>query len=164
MPPISPVLSSTDEGAQRWCVPPPRTLKINCDGAFIQDTLNGGWGFIIRDHAGAERLSVVPDALTAETTVCAKALQSATDFGISQIQLEMDSSVLKKTLLSSSMDLAATRMIIRDTRELLLGHFVYNDVLSVPRVCNSVAHELARMWMSWDPGDSCVWMNPSQNL
>lgn len=109
--------------------------------------------------AGVGRLSVVLDALTAETTACAKALQSATDFGISQIQLEMDSSVLKKALLSSSMDLAVSRMIIRDTRELLLGHFVCNDVLSVPRVCNSVAHELARMGMSWDPGESCVWMN-----
>ena len=111
--------------------------------------MNGGWGFIIRDRqsdavaADAGRLSAVPDALTAETSACAKALQSAIDFGISRIQLEMDSSVLKKALLSSSMDLAASGMLIRDTRESLHGHLVCNDVLSVRRVCNSVAHELA---------------------
>ena len=148
--------------AQRWCAPPPGTLKINCDGAFIQDTLNGRWGFIIRDHqndalaAGAGRLSAVPDALTAETAACAKALQSSIDFGIFRIQLEMDSSVLKKALLSSSMDLAASGMLIRDTRELLHGHFICNDVMPVPQVCNSVAHELARMGMSCNAGESCV--------
>jgi len=120
------------------------TLKINCDGAFIQDTLNGSWGlFIIRDRqsdavaaavaAGAGRLSAVPDALTAETSACAEALQSAIDFGISRIQLKMDSSVFKKAFLSSSMDLAASGMLIRDTRESLHGHLVCNDVLSVPR-------------------------------
>jgi len=144
------------------------TLKINCDGAFIQDTLNGSWGlFIIRDRqsdavaADAGRLSAVPDALTAETAACAKALQSSIDFGISRIQLEMDSSVLKKALLSSSMDLAASGMLIRDTRDLLRSSSVCNDVRLVSRVCNSVAHELARMGMSWDPGESCVWTNPS---
>lgn len=82
------------------------------DGAFVQDTRNGGWGFIIRDHtgegivAGAGRLTAVADALTAESLACGKALQSATDYGISRIQLEMDSLILKKALQSTSMDLA----------------------------------------------------------
>ena len=78
-----------------------------------------------------------------------KALQSATDLGISRIQLEMDSSVLKQALLSSSMDLAASGMLIRDTRDLLRSSSVCNDVRLVSRVCNSVAHELDRMGMSW---------------
>ena len=72
----------------------------------------GGWGFVIRDDqgdaviAGAGRLAAVPDALTAEASVCAKALQAATDLGISRIQLEMDSSLLQQALVTSSMDLA----------------------------------------------------------
>ena len=56
--------------------------------------------------AGAGRLAAVPDALTAEASVCAKALQAATDLGISRIQLEMDSSLLQQALVTSSMDLA----------------------------------------------------------
>ena len=78
-----------------------------------------------------------------------KALQSATDLGISRIQLEMDSWVLKQALLSSSMDLAVSGMLIRDTRDLLRSSSVCNDVRLVSRVCNSVAHELDRMGMSW---------------
>jgi ribonuclease HI len=122
---------------------------------FIQETHNGGWGFIVRDHqgeaimAGAGRLTTVPDVLSAEAAACAKALQSATNFGISQVQVEVDSALLQQALLTSSMDLVASGMLIRDTR-----------VLLVPRNCNSAAHALASLGMSWDPGESCVWTNP----
>ena len=34
--------SSTIQTVQRWCAPPPGTLNINCYGAFIHDTFNGG--------------------------------------------------------------------------------------------------------------------------
>jgi hypothetical protein len=60
----------------RWCAPPPDQLKINADGSFIPETLQGSWGFIIRDHegesilAGVGRLGAVPDALTAEAAAC----------------------------------------------------------------------------------------------
>lgn len=75
-----------------WRAPTPGKLKINIDGAFIKETLSGGWGFIIRDHlgdvvaAGARRLAAVPDVLTTEAEACCKALLSATDLGISHIQ------------------------------------------------------------------------------
>jgi hypothetical protein len=70
------------------------------------------------------------------------ALQAATDYGISRIQLETDSAVLKQALQSPSMDLAACGMLIRDTRFLLREQFVCSDILSVPRICNFVAHDL----------------------
>jgi len=60
------------------------------------------WGFVIRDHegsavlAGAGNLGSIPDAITAEAAACAKALQEATDHGISRIQLETDSMLLKQ--------------------------------------------------------------------
>ena len=44
------------------------------------------------------------------------------------------------TLLMSSMDLAVSDMLIRDTRVFLHEHFVCDDVLLVPRNCNLVAH------------------------
>jgi hypothetical protein len=103
----------------KWSAPPQDQLKINADGSFIPETLQGSWGFIIRDHegegilAGAGRLHAVPDAPTVEVAACSHALQTATNYGISRIQLETESSVLKQALLSSSMDLAACGMLIK---------------------------------------------------
>lgn len=65
------------------------------------------------------------------TTACTKALISATDYGISQIQLEVDSLVLKQDISSSSMDLAASGMLINDVCDLLPEHFVCRDVLLI---------------------------------
>jgi hypothetical protein len=45
--------------------------------------------------------------------------------------------------------------VIQDTRD-LHEHFMCNDVLLIPRACNSIAHELARLGMSWDPNEYCV--------
>jgi hypothetical protein len=58
------------------------------------------------------------------------------------------------------MDLASSGMLIRDTRDLMHDHFVCNDVILIPRICNSVAYELANVGMSGDPGESCIWTNP----
>ena len=69
-----------EKATPKWSVPPQGQLKINTDGSFIPDTLQGSWGFIIRDHegeailAGAGRLIAVSDALTAETAACQNAL------------------------------------------------------------------------------------------
>ncbi|KAJ1270085.1 hypothetical protein BS78_06G027900 [Paspalum vaginatum] len=35
-----------------WVKPPPDKLKINCDWAFIKESKNGAWGFVIRDQEG----------------------------------------------------------------------------------------------------------------
>jgi hypothetical protein len=45
------------------------------------------------------------------------------------------------------MDLAACGMLISGIRELLRDHFVSDDVLLIPRNCNAVAHNLARLGM-----------------
>ena len=100
-------------GNARWKAPPSGQLKINSDGSFIQDTMQGSWSFTVRDYegevvlAGAGRLGSIPDAITAEAVACAQALQAATDHGISRVQVEMDSTILQKALVSPSMDLAA---------------------------------------------------------
>ena len=78
----------------------------------------------------------------------------------SWVQVEVDSALLQQALLTSSMDLAVSGMLIKDTWVLLHEHFVCDDVLLVPRNCNSAAHALASLGMSWDPGESCVWTNP----
>ena len=110
--------------------------------------------------AGAGRLGSIPDAITAEAVACAQALQAATDHGISRVQVEMDSTILQKAHVSPSMDLAACRMLIRDTRDLLNEHFVCSSVISIPRACNGIAHNLAKLAMCWDPGGRHVWALP----
>jgi hypothetical protein len=51
-------------------------------------------------------------------------------------------------------------MLIGDTRDLLYDHFMCSSILSIQRTCNSVAHNLAKVGLSWDPGEYHVWENP----
>jgi hypothetical protein len=145
-------------GNVRWKAPQPGQLKINSDGSFIQDTMQGSWGFTVRDYedevvlAGAGRLGSIPDVITAEAVARAQALQAATDHGISRVQVEMDSTILQKALVSPSMDLAACGMLIRDTRDLLNEYFVCSSVISIPRACNGIAHNLAKLTIVLGPG------------
>lgn len=110
---------------QRWKPPLAALLKINNDGAFISETWTGAWGFIFSYHlrhvivAVAGHLLVAPNVLTTETMACSMALFLATDYGISKIQPEVDSTVLKQALSSPLMDLAACGTTSWDVRDLL---------------------------------------------
>ena len=125
--------------------------------------MQGSWGFIVGDHegdgvlTGAGRLGSIPNAMTAEAAAYAQALQAAADYGISHVQVEVDSTALQQALQSSSMDLATCGMLLSDTRSLLCEQFVYSKIISIPRACNGLAHNLAKLAMSWDPGDLYVW-------
>ena len=55
---------------------------------------------------------------------------------------------------------SATNSLFTDIRSLLQENFNYSRVCNVPRSCNSYAHELASMGMSWDPGQSWIWTDP----
>jgi hypothetical protein len=151
---------------QRWSPPPPDILKINVDGAFRKETKADAWGFIIRDHDGsavlarAGNLGPVHDALLAETMACKQALEAAEHFGISQVVLETDSSLLKDAITSSSRDLAIGGGLFANIRSLLLDSFSCTSICKIPRSCNSSAHELASLGMSWDPGQFYLWTDP----
>jgi len=60
-------------GISCWVLPITDVLKINFDRAFLKVEKKGVWGFIVRDHtgasvvAGAGRINVVHDALSAES-------------------------------------------------------------------------------------------------
>ena len=65
---VKPVVGN--RSLQKWIPPPSGQLIINTEGAFVKETLEGGWGFIIRYHlsdvvaVGVGRLSAALDALT----------------------------------------------------------------------------------------------------
>ena len=110
--------------------------------------------------AGAANVSPMRDALMAETMACQFALEAAEMHGISRIELETDSALLREALITNSRDLATEGALFRSIRDLLADQFRCDCVRNIPRSCNSVAHEIARLDMSWDPGQSVVWLDP----
>lgn len=155
---------------QRWSPPPVDYLKINVDGAYKRESKTGAWRFIVRDHegatvlAGAGNLGSVHDALIAETLACKQALEAAVHFGISQVLIETDSSQLKEAITSSSSDLAIGGGLFIAIRELIQDSFNCLSVCKIPRLCNSCAHELASLGMSWDLGSTTFGLISSQSL
>lgn len=153
-------------GISCWVPPTTDVLKINFDGAFLKTQKKGAWGFIVRDHtgasvvAGAGRINVVHDALSAESQACLAALYVAIDHGLSQIILETDSTTLVDALQSRSYDFSACGVLFREAKFLMSMNFIRADVVHVPRSSNRCAHELARIGLNWDPDRSHVWIDP----
>jgi hypothetical protein len=120
----------------------------------------------VKDHdglamlAGVGRIIVLHDALSAEIHRCLAALIATMDQGMSHIILERDSTILVQALQSSDYDFSAADVLIREAKFLISMNFVHVDVVHAPRSCNSCAHELARVGLSWDPDQSHVWTDP----
>ena len=76
------------------------------------------------------------------------------------IILESDSTILVQALQSSDYDFSAAGVLIREAKFLISMNFVHVDVVHAPQSCNSCAHELARIGLSWDPNQSHEWTDP----
>ena len=79
--------------------------------------------------------------------------------GISRIELETDSALLREALITNSRDLATEGALFRSIRDLLADQFRCDIIRNVPRSCNSVAHEITKVGMCWDPEQSDVWLD-----
>ena len=82
--------------------------------------------------AGAGRINVVHDALSAEAQACLAALYATIDKGISQILLETDSSILVEALQSCSYDFSANGVLFREAKFLMSLNFSRADIVHVP--------------------------------
>jgi hypothetical protein len=72
---------------------------------------------------------------------------------------------MKEALSSSPMDLAVGGELFRDLRDRLLDDFSCDSICNISRVCNFVAHNIARRGLGWDPSQSEVYGQiPSLNL
>ena len=93
-----------------WTLPMHNFVKINTDGAFREGTNTGGWGFIVRnDHgipvaAGCGHNQGLGSALQAEANAVLQAIKHTSRMGCSRVQLEMDSTNLKKAITSIEYD------------------------------------------------------------
>jgi ribonuclease HI len=140
-------------------------LKINTDGAFIEKEKASSGGFIIKDClgevilAGAANVMPVRDALMAEAWACKIGLEAVVSQGISNIVLEMDSAILKGALTSDDRDLVPEGAFIGGLREFILDNFASVQISNVSRSCNSLAHAIAKVGLSWDPGQAIVWQD-----
>jgi ribonuclease HI len=70
-------------------------LKLNCDGAFSDDSNSGGWGWIIRDTDGdailarCGRVEHFSSSLQADEVIsCLQGVQAAIVFGIRYLEVE----------------------------------------------------------------------------
>jgi len=140
-------------------------LKIDIDGAFRKEMAIGACRFIIRNcrgdpvMAGAANVSPMRDALMAETMACQFALEAAEIHGISRIELETDSALLREALITNSRDLEPEGALFRSIRDLLANQFRCDIIRNVPCSCNSVVHEITKVGMCWDIGQSDVWLD-----
>jgi len=73
-------------------------IKTNCDGAFSQEDLSGGWGYVMRGADGTvvcsgydkHKLGKVLEAAHTEIIACLQSLQRAVMLGIQKVVLETD--------------------------------------------------------------------------
>lgn len=149
-----------------WSPPPEGILKVNIDGAFVQSTKQGSWGFVFCDHSGdmvlvgAGNLAGAQDALMTEATTCWKAIEVAVAHGISRLQLETDSVLVRDAIQSTSLDQTSSGVIFKDIRAMIKEHFYLFEYFYVPRTCNSSAHEIAAIGLNQSSGSEFVWEYP----
>lgn len=126
-------------------------LKINSDGAYIAETGEGGWGFVIRDSEGevilssAGRISYLLDAFQAEVVACLAGARAANALGMGHVVFETDSIILKQAMDADDHRLAATGGLIYELKKLIGSSFLSCSFVFAPRECNRVAHALAAL-------------------
>ena len=155
---------------QRWCKPPNDTVKINSDGAFLVETGEGGWGYVIRDGdgdvlcAGAGNLTRLKDALQSEVRACLHGAKAAAEHGMGRVIMETDSLVLIQAMKDNSYRLSMFGGDILELKSFMREDFISCTMAFAPRSCNRVAHALAALGrrclpeadLAWNSSPSCV--------
>ncbi|OEL26270.1 hypothetical protein BAE44_0012710, partial [Dichanthelium oligosanthes] len=126
-------------------------VKINCDGAFHQNSASGGWGFVIRDSAGnvvcegSGRLDHLLNSFHAEVIACIHGLKAAAELGIEQVILETDALMVQQAVSSSAYGLSFASEPVCELKHLVHSSFSSFESKYKPRDCNRVAHALAAL-------------------
>jgi hypothetical protein len=110
--------------------------------------------------AGTANVSPVRDAMMAETLACRFASEAADVHEIFRVELETECALSREALATNTRDLALEGVLFKGIWELLADQFRCDCVRNIPRSCNLVAHEIARLDMSRGPGQSMVWLDP----
>ena len=146
--------------ALNWLPPLVGSVKVNCDASLVAVCPGVGIGCCLRDSYGVLLRAVSifkrcsPFVLLAELVAIAEGLKIAKDYGFPHVVLESDSKGAIDIVLSRELYLNEVGSVLLDIFEFAKNMDVIFNF--VPRVCNVVAHSLARHALisssseSWD--------------
>lgn len=143
--------SSSQEQSDRRAALNQYILQINVDGSMKENPTHGGWGFMIRDHAGrpvgagAGHMQYVSDPLYAEATACLQSLYAAQGWGMSRVHVLSDSKTLVQAATSNDHDLSTNGNLFKEIRCFASLNFTHVGFSYCPRACNKVADALAHL-------------------
>jgi hypothetical protein len=146
-----------------WSKPARDEYKVNSDGSFSQNSGDGGWGYVIRDHvgevikAGVGKCAHLLDAFHSEVLACKAGVQAAEEMGMPRVVVETDSLLLKLALDSNSFALSQAGGIIHEIKSMLNVSFSSWRSSYCPRECNRVAHAVAAQGCKCPPDTFHSW-------
>jgi ribonuclease HI len=133
-----------------WIPPKVGWVKINVDGAFVEQTGEAGIGILARDHLGVVCFSAwrvlfhCSSPAEAETRACVEGLRLASQWVQMPVIIESDCSRVVHALKTSKEDKSELAFHIREGKELMQ---IMQEVEIVQVKCerNSAAHLLAQL-------------------
>lgn len=135
--------------SDKWKPPPPNVLKINTDGAYVENSHKGGWGYVLRNDkgevlaAGAGSMQHISEAIHAKSLALLQAINMANELGCNRLIFETDAFVLKQAIMSEAYDNSRHGALFKEIKTLLHTYFDDASVKWCNRSCNSVAHNVA---------------------
>ncbi|KAH7842800.1 hypothetical protein Vadar_009395 [Vaccinium darrowii] len=150
------------EGQVQWKSPPPGMVKINFDGAFVPNLKVGGVGVVARADDGSFLFARSCGGLKARSAIVMEGLALrvgvllAKDQGIRRVVFEGDAKGLIDMLNGKPAGCEDIQLLVMDILQLCSSFFDAFSFVFVGRVCNVVAHELARKGCSL--GSCSTWL------
>ena len=134
---------------QRWCPPTTDVCKVNFDAAVFRSSNSAGLGVVVRDSSGAVigalsvPISLGSSVAELEALACLRAVQFASEMGLTRVVFEGDSAAVINALRQGLGELTCYGNMLDDIR-VLVSAFQYCDFNLVKRLCNSVADAIAK--------------------
>jgi ribonuclease HI len=132
-----------------WKKPVAGWAKCNVDAAYSAETGQGGTGAVIRNDAGvflgaqATPYAHCMDATTAEAWSCRDGMTLAMKCGVVKLCLESDCLELVRLWQSRETQRSLIAPVLMEMQDLSVSFNAFSLVYA-SRLCNKVAHEVAR--------------------
>ncbi|KAL5808887.1 hypothetical protein ACOSQ3_029578 [Xanthoceras sorbifolium] len=157
LPPSKPVVKP----ALKWVAPSPSWFKLNSDAAIDVSRKRIGIGVVIRDWKGrvaaafATFLPVLLPVECAEALAILEGLKFAASMGVFPIGVESDTASVVGAIRSNKPPRSELGLIVDEILEFVIGFLVLSFCFC-SRLCNSVAHGLAKFGVS--SSSPCIWL------
>ncbi|KAL9444373.1 hypothetical protein AB3S75_017539 [Citrus x aurantiifolia] len=152
---------NNDQQSQ-WSPPEEGWLKVNVDAAMDGVNYLAGLGAVVKNHKGvtiAAAVSTVKssgDVELSEAKAVLWGMQAAVKAGATSIILESDSTGVIELINNKRSTLTETFWVIFDILE-TKKIFQNFKAQHVPRMCNFLAHDLAKLALK--KSDPCIWLD-----